>query len=129
MKDRKPKTYKKPKTHRKQNTVPSWLKLQINGEKLEVLQVWQLNLNDPAHRWPETAILRARTTGAKQQVEDSAVLKQFLNDNQVFSQAVNTVQPQVSVPTPAPCIPPHWNFLLVHGKASNTVVVEVPCFQ
>ncbi len=121
---------KKPKTHKKRNTVPTWLKLQINGEKLEVLQVWQLNLNDRAHRWPETAILRAKTTGAKQQVENDAVLLQFLNGNGIFSKDVNQILPRVTVPpAPTPCKVPHWNFLLVHGKASNTVAIEVPCFE
>ena len=54
--------------HKKKQAVPTWEKLTINGETLEVLRVWQLN--DTAHKWPETAILRAKTTGAKQQVEN-----------------------------------------------------------
>jgi hypothetical protein len=122
--------HKKPTKHKKEDTVPTWLKLQINGETLDVLKVWQLNLNDPAHRWPETAILRARTTNAKQQVEDDTVLLQFLNQNDIFSKDVNEILPRVSVPPgPVPCKVPHWNFVAIHGKASNTVVIEVPCFK
>ena len=64
----------------------------------------------------------------KQLAEDNTVLLQFLNDNEVFSKDVNAIQPQVSVPAPTPCNPPHWNFVVIHGKASNAVVVEVPCF-
>jgi hypothetical protein len=114
--------------HKKTGTTPTWEKLSINGEKLDVLRVWQLN---PAgHKWPETAILRARTTGAKQQVEDDTTLLQFLNDNDIFSKGVNAILPRVSVPpAPVPCNPLHWNFVVFHGKASNTVVIEVPCFK
>jgi hypothetical protein len=114
--------------HKKKPDAPTWITLPINGETLDVLRVWQLN--DTSHKWPETAILRARTTGAKQQVENDGALLQFLNDNDIFSKDVNAILPRVSVPPgPVPCNPPHWNFLLVHGRASNTVVVEVPCFE
>ena len=114
--------------HKKKETAPTWVKLPINGEKLDVLRVWQLN--DASHKWPETAILRARTTNAKQLVEDETVLLKFLNDNGVFSKKVNAILPQVSVPPgPVPCNPPHWNFVVIHGKASNAVVIEVPCFK
>lgn len=120
--------HKKPVKHKKKDTVPTWLKMQINGEKLDVLKVWQLN--DSAHKWPETAILRARTTNAKQQVENDTVLLQFLNGNGIFSKKVNAILPRVIVPAgPVPCKGAHWNFVVMHGKASNTVVVEVPCFQ
>jgi hypothetical protein len=113
---------------KKKQAVPTWLKLQINGETLEVLRVWQLN--DTAHKWPETAILRAKTTGAKQQVENDTVLLKFLNGNDIFSKDVNAILPRVLVPPgPLPCNPPHWNFVLVHGRASNTAVIEVPCFE
>ena len=112
----------------KKQTVPTWVTLPINGETLEVLRVWQLN--ETGHKWPETAILRARTTAAKQQVEDDTALLQFLNDNDIFSKDVNAILPRVLVqPGLAPCNPPHWNFILMHGRASNTVVVEVPCFK
>jgi len=116
--------------HQKKHDAPTWVTLPINGEKLEVLRVWQLN--DSSHKWPETAILRARTTGAKQQVENDAVLLKFLNsaNEKIFSKDVNVIVSRVAVqPGPPPCNPPHWNFLLVHGKASNTVVIEVPCFE
>ncbi len=113
---------------KKKETAPIWVKLPINGEKLDVLRVWQLN--PTGYKWPETAILRAGTTGAKQQVEDDAILLQFLNDNDVFSKDVNCILPRVSVPpAPEPCTPPHWNFVVIHGRASNAVVVEVPCFK
>ena len=112
--------------HEKKQNTPTWVTIPINGETLDVLRVWQLN--DTSHKWPETAILRARTTGAKQQVENDGALLQFLNDNDIFSKDVNAIQPQVSVPAPTPCNPPHWNFVVIHGKASNAVVVEVPCF-
>jgi hypothetical protein len=46
-------------------------------EALDVLSVWQLN--DPGHQYPELAILRALTAGAKQLAEDHAVLLKFLN--------------------------------------------------
>ena len=117
--------------HKKEDTVPTWLKLQINGEKLEVLKVWQLNEDDDDdHKWPETAILRARTTNAKQQVEDDTGLLQFLNSNSIFSKDVNCILPRVIVPPqPEPCEVPHWNFVAIHGKASNTIVIEVPCFE
>ena len=58
------------------------------------------------------------------------VALKFLNGNGVFSKKVNAVLPQVSVPPgPVPCNPPHWNFVVIHGKASNAVVIEVPCFK
>ena len=115
------------KREKKQNA-PTWVTLPIGGETLEVLRVWQLK--DDGHKWPETAILRALTTGAKHLAEDNTVLLQFLNDNDVFSKDVNTIRPQVSVACGlAPCSPPHWNFVLIHGKASNVMVVEVPCFE
>ena len=114
--------------HKKTGTTPIWVKLPINGETLDVLRVWQLN--DSTHKWPETATLRARTAGAKQLVEDDTILLQFLNDNDVFSKDVNAILPRVSVPPgPVPCNPPHWNFVVIHGRASNAVVVEVPCFK
>jgi len=114
--------------HKKKQAVPTWEKLTINGEKLDVLRVWQLN--DTAHKWPETAILRGKTTGAKQQVENPTVLLPFLNNNDVFSKGVNGFLPQVSVPPgPVPCKVSHWNYVVVHGKASNAVVIEVPCFE
>jgi hypothetical protein len=114
--------------HKKTGAAPTWVTLPINGETLDVLQVWQLN--PTGHKWPETAILRARTTGAKQQAEDDTILLQFLNDNDVFSKPVNAILPRVSVPPgPVPCNPPHWNFVVIHGRASNAVVVEVPCFK
>ena|ERR1700727_1558588 len=115
------------KREKKQNA-PTWVTLPINGEKLELLRVWQLN--DTRHKWPEAAILRARTSAGKQQVEDDATLLQFLNDNDVFSKDVNAILPRVVAPPgPVPCTPPHWNFVVMHGKASNAMVVEVPCFQ
>jgi hypothetical protein len=114
--------------HKKKPIAPTWVTLPINGEKLSVLRVWQLC--GGVHKWPETAILRARTTGAKQLAENDAVLLQFLNDNDVFSKPVNAILPRVPVPPgPLPCIPPHWDFVAFHGKASNTVVIEVPCFR
>ena len=114
--------------HKKTETTPTWVKLPINGEKLEVLRVWQLKAT--GHKWTETAILRARTTGAKQQVEDDTTLLKFLNDNDIFSKDVNAILPRVSVPpAPVPCNPPHWDFIVIHGKASNAVVVHVPCFE
>jgi hypothetical protein len=114
--------------HKKKQIAPTWEKLTIKGEKLDVLRVWQLN--DTAHKWPETAILRAKTTGAKQQVENPTVLLPFLNNNAVFSKDVNPIGPQVSVPPgPVPCTVPHWDFIVIHGKASNTIVIQVPCFQ
>jgi hypothetical protein len=114
--------------HKKTGTTPIWDKLKINGEKVDVLRVWQLN--PTGYKYPETAILRARTTGAKQQVEDDTVLLPFLNANGVFSKPVNAILPRVSVPPgPTPCNPPHWNFVVIHGKASNTLVIEVPCFE
>jgi hypothetical protein len=114
--------------HKKAGTTPTWVKLSINGEKLDVLRVWQLN--PTGHKWPETAILRARTMGAKQQVEDDTILLPFLNANDIFSKDVNAILSRVSVaPGLLPCNPPHWNFVVFHGKASNTVVIEVPCFK
>ncbi len=114
--------------HKKKQSAPTWVTLPIKGEALHVLRVWQLN--EAGHKWPETAILRALTTGARQLAEDPAVLLQFLNDNDVFSKDVNVVTPQVSVqPGLALCNPPHWNFIVLHGKASNAVVVQVPCFK
>jgi hypothetical protein len=113
--------------HKKKQTVPTWVTLPIDGETLDVLRVWQLN--ETGHKWPETAILRALTTGAKQLAEDNTVLLQFLNDNDVFSQDVNTVTSQVSQPGLTLCHPPHWNFILIHGKASNVFVIQVPCFE
>jgi hypothetical protein len=114
--------------HKKTGTVPTWVKLSINGEKLDVLTVWQLN--PTGYKYPETAILRARTPGAKQQVEKDTILLPFLNNNGVFSKPVNAILPRVSVPPgPLPCTPPHWNFVVIHGKASNAIVIEVPCFE
>jgi hypothetical protein len=113
---------------KKKQTVPTWITLPINGETLEVLRVWQLN--ETGHKWPETAILRVLTTGARQLAEDPAVLLQFLNDNDVFSKDVNVVTPQVLLePGLTLCNPPHWNFILIHGKASNVFVILVPCFE
>ena len=113
---------------KKKQKAPTWVTLPIKGEKLEVLRVWQLN--DTGHKWPETAILRARTKAAKKHVEDHTTLLQFLNDNDVFSKDVKAVRAQVSVPAgEKPCKPPHWDFVVYHGKASNVVVVHVPCFE
>jgi hypothetical protein len=113
---------------KKKQTAPTWVTLPIKRETLDVLRVWQLN--GTGHKWPETAILRALTTGARQLAEDDAVLLQFLNDNDVFSKDVKAVRPQVSVPAgKKPCKPPHWDFVIYHGKASNVVVVHVPCFE
>jgi hypothetical protein len=112
----------------KKKKAPTWVTLPINGEKLEVLRVWQLN--DTGHKWPETAILRARTKAAKKHVEDRTTLLQFLNDNEVFSKDVNAILARVLVaPGLAPCNPPHWNFIVMHGRTSNAVVLEVPCFK
>lgn len=119
--------HKKPVKHKKADIVPTWVTLPINGEKVDVLRTWQLN--DSSHKWPETALLRARTTGSKQQVEDDTILLQFFNDNDVFSKDVNAILPRVSVPPGPPCNAPHWNYVVFHGKASNTVVIEVPCFK
>jgi hypothetical protein len=114
--------------HKKKQSVPTWVTLPINGETLEVLRVWQLN--DTGHKWPEAAILRALTTAAKQLAEDNTVLLQFLNDNNVFSKDVNAISPQVSVPPgPLPCSHLHWNYVVFHGKASNAVVAQIPCFE
>lgn len=120
--------HKKSVKHKKADIVPTWVTLPINGEKVDVLRTWQLN--DSSHKWPETAVLRARTAGAKQQVEDDTILLQFFNDNDVFSQDVNAIVSRVAVPPgPTPCNPPHWNYIVFHGKASNTIVIEVPCFK
>jgi hypothetical protein len=114
--------------HKKQEDAPAWVTLPISGKTVDVLRVWQLS--DAGHKWPEVAILRARTTGAKQLLEDGTVLLQFLNDNDIFSKDVNAILPQVSVPPePEPCKVPHWDFVVIHGKASNAVVIEVPCFE
>ncbi|HXM21943.1 MAG TPA: hypothetical protein VN948_11845 [Terriglobales bacterium] len=114
--------------HKKKQNAPAWVTMPINGETLDVLRVWQLN--DAGHKWPQAAILRALTTGAKQLAEDHTVLLQFLNDNDVFSKDVKVVSPQVSVPPgPAPCNPPHWDFIVVHGRASTARVIQVPCFE
>ena len=114
--------------HKKKQSSPTWVKTPIKGETLDVLRVWQLN--DAGHKWPEAAILRALTTGAKQLAEDPAVLLQFLNDNDVFSKDVNNVSPQVSVPPgPVACNPPHWDFVVIHGKASTVSVIQVTCFE
>jgi hypothetical protein len=117
--------------HEKKHDAPTWVTLLINGEKVEVLRVWQLD-EDNNRKWPETAILRAHSTGAKQQVENDTVLLKFLNsaNEKIFSKDVNAIVSRVAVqPGPPPCNPPRWNFVLVHGKASNTVVIEVPCFE
>jgi hypothetical protein len=114
--------------HKKTGTTPIWVKLPINGETLDVLRVWQLN--PTGYKWPETAILRARTTGAKLLAEDDTILLPFLNSNSVFSKPVKAILQRVSVPPgPLPCTPPHWNFVVIHGRASNAVVVEVRCFK
>jgi hypothetical protein len=114
--------------HKKKQAVPTWVTLPIKGETLDVLRVWQLN--PTGYKWPETAILRARTTAAKLLAEDDTILLPFLNNNGVFSTPVNAILPRVSVPPgPLPCTPPHWNFVVIHGRASNAVVVEVLCFK
>ncbi len=121
--------HKKPMKHKKAKvgTAPTWDKLTINGEKLDVLRVWQVN----PHKWPETAILRARTTAAKQQVENDAILQPFLDSNGVLSQPVNTIQRVSVVPggSTSPCKTPHWDYVVMHGKASNIIVIGVPCFE
>jgi hypothetical protein len=114
--------------HGKKQAAPTWVTLPINGETLDVLRVWQLN--DTGHKWPETAILRAQTTGARQLAQDNTVLLQFLNDNDIFSKDVNVVCPQVSVLSPpVPCSSAHWDFIVVHGRASTAVVLQVSCFE
>lgn len=113
--------------HKKEQNAPTWVTVPINGEALEVLRVWQLN--DTGHKWPEVAILRALTKGAKQLAEDNAVLLKFLNDNDVFSEAVNVLINRASVPPGPPCKYPQWDFILVHGRASNAVVIQVTCFE
>jgi hypothetical protein len=112
--------------HEKRHDAPTWVPTPINGEKLDVLRVWQLN--DGGHEWPEVAILRARTTGAKKQAEDHKVLLKFLNDNRIFKKPVNCIIHQASVPPGPPCDEPGWDFVLLHGKASNVVVIQVACF-
>jgi hypothetical protein len=113
---------------KKNQNAPTWDTIPINGETLDVLRVWQLN--DAAHKWPETAILRAKTTAAKLLAEDQTVLLPFLNDNDVFSKDVNAITSQTSAtPGPVPCNTPHWDFIVIHGRASNAIVIEVPCFQ
>jgi hypothetical protein len=112
---------------KKKLKAPTWITYPINGETLDVLRVWELN--DASHKWPEVAILRALTLGAKQLAEDHAVLLQFLNDNQVFSKDVNLIGNQVSIPPGPPCQPPHWDFVLVHGRASTAHVIQVACFK
>ena len=117
------------KKQKKKQIVPTWVTLPIEGETLDVLRVWQLN--DAGHKWPEAAILRALTTGARLLAQDNTILLQFLNDNDVFSKDVNAVCPQVSVPTPPPpkpCNPPHWDFIVIHNRASTSVVAQVSCF-
>jgi hypothetical protein len=114
--------------HKKKQAVPTWVTLPIKGETLDVLRVWQLN--DTGHKWPEAAILRAQTPVARQLAQDSAVLLQFLNDHDVFSKDVNAVRPQVSVASPpVPCNPAHWDFVVIHGRASTAIVVQVSCFE
>ena len=117
------KTKKKTK---KKLTAPVWIKTPISGESLDVLRAWQLN--DAVHKYPEVAILRALTPGAKALAEDNTALLKFVNDNKVFGKPVNVLINHVSVPTGPPCKKPLWDFILVHGKASNAVVIEVPCF-
>jgi len=114
------------KKGKKKLTTPVWTKTPINGESLDVLRAWQLN--DAAHKYPEVAILRALTPGAKTLAEDDTVLLNFLNDNDVFSQAVNHLINRVSVPPGPPCKKAYWDFILVHGKASNAAVIHVTCF-
>jgi hypothetical protein len=116
----------KKKGKKKKLTVPTWITTAINGEALDVLRVWQLN--DAAHAFPEVAILRALTAGAKTLAEDNAVLLKFLNDNDVFSKPVNVLIHRISVPPGPACSPPHWDFILVHGRASNAAVIHVTCF-
>jgi len=116
----------KKKGKKKKLTVPTWTKTAINGETVHVLRVWQLN--DTPHEFPEVAILRAFTLGAKKLAEDDKVLLKFLNGKNVFSKPVNRLINQVSVPPGPSCDEDAWDFILVHGKASNAVVIEVPCF-
>jgi|ERR1700722_1731626 hypothetical protein len=116
----------KKKGKKKKLTVPTWITTAINGETLDVLRVWQLN--DTAHKFPEVAILRAFTSGAKKMAENKTVLLKFLNSKKVFSKPVNVVINQVSVPPGPSCEDDAWDFILVHGKASNAVAIEVPCF-
>jgi hypothetical protein len=111
---------------KKKLTAPAWITLPINGQSLDVLRVWQLN--DAAHKYPQVAILRALTTAAKKLAEDNTVLLKFLNDNNVFSQPVNLLIHRVSVPPGPACSPPYWDFILVHGRASNATVIHVTCF-
>jgi hypothetical protein len=114
--------------HKKKQNAPTWVTMPINGETLDVLRVWQLN--GAGHEWPEIAILRALTTGARTLAEDRTVLQQFLNDNDVFSKDVNAVIPEVSVPPGiTPCNPPQWDFIVIHGRASTVCVIQVPCFE
>ena len=114
--------------HHKKLSTPAWVTIPIDGETLDVLQVWQLN--DAAHKYPETAILRAATLGAKTLAEDNTVLKKFLNDNDIFSKKVNAMTPQVSVsPGTTPCGTPTWDFIVIHGRASTAAVIEVTCFE
>jgi hypothetical protein len=121
--------HKKPMKHKKAKagTTPQWDKLKINGEKLDVLRVWQVK----PQKWPETAILRARSTAAKQQVENDAILQPFLDNNGVLSKPVNTIQRVSVLPSAStsPCTTPHWDYLVMHGKASNIIVIQVPCFK
>jgi hypothetical protein len=114
------------KKGKKKLTTPVWTKLPINGQSLDVLRVWQLN--DAAHKYTEVAILRALTPAAKTLAEDNTVLRKFLNDNDVFSKDVNAIINRVQV-TPGPaCNQPFWDFIVVHGRASNAVVIHVTCF-
>ncbi len=114
------------KKGKKKLTTPVWTTLPINGQSLDVLRVWQLN--DAAHVYTEVAILRALTPAAKTLAEDDTVLRKFLNDNKIFKKPVNVLISRVSVPPGPACNQPFWDFILVHGKASNAAVIEVPCF-
>ncbi|HSY65938.1 MAG TPA: hypothetical protein VK829_15165 [Terriglobales bacterium] len=119
------KTKKKTK---KKLTAPVWIKTPIGGESLDVLRAWQLN--DAAHEYTEVAILRALTPAAKTLAEDNTALRKFLNDNhnKIFRKDVNAIINRVQVPPGPACKQPFWDFIVVHGRASNAVVIEVPCF-
>jgi hypothetical protein len=114
------------KKGKKKFTTPVWTPIKINGESLDLLKVWQLN--DAAHKYPEVAILRALTPGAKALAEDDTALLNCLNTSAVFSQPVNHLINRVSVPPGPPCKKAYWDFILVHGRASNAVVIHVTCF-
>lgn len=113
--------------HKKQS-VPNWVSLPIDGETVDVLKVWELN--DPAHAWPQVAIIRASTANAKKLLEDNTTLRQFLNANGIFSPAVKVIGHRASLPSAAqPCAPPGWDFIVIHGRASTANAVLAPCLE